>query len=232
MSTLQRPIVTSTTYTTHEVAELAGVSARTVSYWFRGRRGSGIEPLFELTDQWDPRTMRLSFLNLCEAMVVADFRRHGASLQRLRLAREFSKQQIGSDYPFATEQFKLAAGQILTEFSEQHPSNRRQDTLVDCGGENRQAVLPSCCSSTLERIDYTDMLGVCTAYRYHPYGREVPLVIEPGFGSGRLTVVDSSLLAESVWWRIEAGFTPWDLYDDLGLPFELSERLIQFKISA
>ncbi len=232
MSALQRPLVTSTRYTAHEVAELAGVSARTVSYWFRGRRGSGIEPLFELTDQWDPRTMRLSFLNLCEAMVVADFRRHGASLQRLRLAREFSKQQIGSDYPFATEQFKLAAGQILTEFSEQHPSNRRQDALVDCTVTDRQAAVPSCCSSTLDRFDYRDMLGVCTAYRYHPYGREVPLVIDPDFYSGRLTVLDTRISAEAVWWRIEDGFTADDLNDDLGLPHRLAETLIRFKSAA
>lgn len=232
MTTFDIPAALSARYTPSEVAQLAGVHTRTASYWFRGRRGSAVPPVFPLVEQWDPQTTRVSFLDLCEAIVVSNFRRHGASLQRIRLAREFTKQRVTSEHPFATEQFKLAGGRILWEFDEQSPSNRKQDVLVDFDSSAGQYALPIYFTEALERFDYGDLLGDRTACRYHPYGRDVPLVIDPEFGSGRLTIADSNIRAEAVLARFSHGYTIEEINDDLGLPTDQLRAVQQFQRAA
>ncbi len=232
MTTLNLPAALATRYTPNEVAQICGVSARTVSYWFRGRRGSAVDPVFALADQWDPQSMRLSFLDLCEVIVVANFRRHGASLQRIRLAREFTKQRVTSEHPFATEQFKLTGGRILWEFNEELPSNRKQDVLVDFDSSAGQYALPIYFAEALERFDYGDLLGDRAACRYHPYGRDVPLVIDPRFGSGRLTVTDFNIRAEAVLARFSHGYTVQEINDDLGVPVDLLKAVQLFQSAA
>ena len=205
-------------YSVAEAATLAGVSAQTVGAWFRGRRGSSLTPLFSDRVRSRDEEVRLSFLEVSETIIVALLRRHGAAVSRLRSAREFTRLQIPCDHPFATEQFKLSSGRILWEFKEQYPSRRRQDVLVDFSLEGGQHVLPFYFAEALDRFDYAGSLDERTVSRYHPYGRGVPLVIDPRYGSGRLTVTDSNIRAEAVFARFLDGYTVEDIKDDLGLP--------------
>ena len=236
---MRRPIeshLTQPTYRLNEAAELAGVSTQTVSYWFRGRAGSERTPLFSdrLRDRNDE--VRLSFLEVSETIVAALFRRNGASMTRLRTAREFTRARIGSEFPLATRQFKLASRRILLDLEEQSPSRRSDDLLVDFSLEAGHNVLPFYFTEALERFDYSDDPADDRtdgwAQRYHPHGRDAPLVIDPVYGSGRLTVAGTNIRAAAVFARIAQGYSAEDITDDLRLPIELAKAVIKFKTAA
>lgn len=223
------PHLTDLTYTVSEAAALAGVSGQTVSNWFRGRAGSSQIPLFSERRRAVHEDIRLSFLEVSETVVAALLRRNGASMGRLRVAREFTKRRIHSQYPLATEQFKLASKRILLELEDEAPSRRKSDVLVDFDIKAGQKVLPIYFSTALELFDYRDDLEAAWAHRFHPYGRVTPLVIDPRYGSGRLTVEGTNIRAESVFARIEHGYSIEDITDDLRLPAELVKAVFQFK---
>lgn len=226
------PELTDSTYTLAEAAALAGVSGQTVSYWFRGREGSSQTPLFSDRLRTRGDEIRLSFLEVSETIVAALLRHNGASMSRLRIAREFTRVKVGSDYPLATQQFKVASRRILLELDERSPSVRKGDVLVDFDLQAGQRVLPVYFTSALEQFDYQDELDVAWAHRYHPYGREKPLVIDPRYGSGRLTVAGTNIRAESVFARFDHGYTAEEIQDDLRLPLDLVEAVLQSKTAA
>lgn len=232
MSSASNRKLTDATYTVAEAAALAGVSGQTVSNWFRGRAGSSQTPLFADRLRVREEEIRLSFLEISEAIVAALLRRNGATMSRLRTAREFTRRYIRADHPFATEQFKLSSQRILVELEEEAPSTRKSDVLVDFAFEAGQRVLPIYFSTALDRFDYQDGSELAWAHRYHPYGRSAPLVIDPRFGSGRLTIAGTNIRAESVFARIDGGYSAEDIQDDLRLPLELVKAVLQFKNAA
>lgn len=232
MSSESTRALTDATYTLSEAAGLAGVSGQTVSNWFRGREGSSQTPLFADRLRSRHEEIRLSFLEVSETIVAALLRTHGASMSRLRTAREFTKRQVQCDHPFATEQYKLAGGRILLEFEEYSPSRRKDDVLVDFDEQAGQRVLPLYYTSAMDRFDYRHDTEVSWARRFHPYGREVPLVIDPRFGSGRLTIAGTNVRAEAVFARLNSGYSTNDIVDDLRLPIELVKAVAGFNQAA
>lgn len=232
MSPAPNPELTDATYTVAEAAAWAGVSAQTVSNWFRGREGSSQTPLFDDRRRARDQEIRLSFLEVSETIVAALLRTHGATMSRLRTAREFTRQQIRCEHPFATEQFKLASGRILLEFEEHAPSRRKEDVLVDFDVQAGQRVLPLYYRTAMDRFEYQDESDYSWAHRYHPYGRAIPLVIDPRFGSGRLTVAGTNIRAEAVFARLNSGYSTSDIVDDLRLPIELVEAVAGFNRAA
>lgn len=232
MSSAPSPELTDATYTVAEAAALAGVSGQTVSNWFRGRMGSSQTPLFADRLRASEEEIRLSFLELSETIVAALLRRRGATMSRLRTAREFTRQQIECEHPFATEQYKLASRRILLEFEEHSPSRRKDDILVDFDVQAGQRVLPLYYKSAMEQFDYQQDSEFSWAHRYHPYGRETPLVLDPRFASGRLTVAGTNIRAETVFARLDSGYSTNDIVDDLRLPIELVEAVAAFNQAA
>ena len=226
------PELTDPTYTLTEAAALAGVSGQTVSNWFRGREGSLQTPLFADRLRTRDEPIRLSFLETSETIVAALLKRNGASMSRLRSAREFTRRRIPCEHPFATEQFKLTGDRILLEFEEQSPSVGKRDLLMDFDERAGQKVLPFYFTSALEQFEYQNELEFAWARRYHLYGRDIPLVIDPAFGSGRLTIADTNIQAESVFARIDSGYSVEDIVEDLRLPTEQVKAVIEFKRAA
>lgn len=232
MSSVPGRELTDATYTVAEAAALAGVSGQTVSNWFRGRAGSSQTPLFADRLRFREEEIRLSFLEISEAIVAALLRRHGATMSRLRTAREFTRLQIQCEHPFATEQYKIASKRILLELEEQTPPRRKDDVLVDFDMQAGQRVLPLYYTTAMERFDYLEDHEFSWAHRYHPYGREIPLVLDPRYASGRLTVSGTNIRAEAVFARLNSGYSANDIVDDLRLPIELVEAVAEFNQAA
>ena len=232
MPSLADEYLTAPTYTVAEAAALAGVSGQTVSNWFRGRQGSNHAPLFSERRREPEQEIRLSFLEVSETIVAALLRKNGASMARLRNAREFTREFIKSEHPLATERFKLSSRRILLEFEEAAPSSRKSDVLVDFDDQAGQKVLPIYFKSALDQFDYREETDASWAYRYHPHGRQTPLVIDPKFGSGRLTVEGTNIRAESVFARVARGYSAEDITDDLRLPIDLVRAVLQSRSAA
>lgn len=226
------PELTDSTYSLAETAVLAGVSGQTVSNWFRGREGSLQTPLFADRLRSRDEEIRLSFLEVSETIVAALLRKNSAPMSRLRTAREFARRQIQSEFPLATQQFKLSSRRILLELEDHAPSIRKDDVLVDFDERAGQKVLPFYFTSALEQFDYQEDLEFAWAHRYHPYGRETPLVIDPRFGSGRLTIEGTNVRAESVFARIDSGYSAEDIQDDLRISLDVVRAVLQFKTAA
>ena len=224
--------LTEPTYTVAETAALAGIAGQTVSNWFRGRRGSDQVPLFAERRRNGQTEIRLSFLEVSETIVAALLRRNGATMARLRTAREFTREFIKTEHPLATEQFKMSSRRILLEFEEAVPSSSKSELLVDFTEQAGQNVLPIYFTAALDQFDYRDDSDPAWAQRYYPHGRQTPLVIDPQFGSGRLTVEGTNIRAESIFARVSNGYSAEDITDDLRLPIDQVRAVLQSRTAA
>lgn len=92
-------------YSVQEAAAITGVEARKIRRWLFQKEAG------ELAGLWVPElypagvTDALSFHDLLELRFVAAFRKHGVSLQTIRVAVEHAKEFIGSPYPFTCKKF-------------------------------------------------------------------------------------------------------------------------------
>ena len=160
----------------------------------------------------------VSFLQLIEIVVVAQFRRGKRSVQldRLRRAHAFARERFGLPYPFASLSLREFGGHVLHEFDEADPDGPA--LALDIGG---QWVIPGFVTNTLARIDFSEVDRL--AERWFPAGRDVPIVLDPRVGAGRLTVVGSGVTVDTIYGRFQAGESIELLADD----YDLNEAAIQ-----
>ena len=187
-------------YTATETSRLTGTTAQHLRVWFRGMTRGGVQtsPLFTQRARDPGRPLDLTFLELVETYVVARYREHGASVARLRSAHEFARRALGAEHPFATQQFAQTGADLFHTFSKKHPAERVDDELVRVDDTPGRWVLAHDLAKGLDLFDY-DEDGVCPlAHRFHPFGRNIPIVIFPARGSGSLTIEDMNVLAEVI----------------------------------
>jgi uncharacterized protein (DUF433 family) len=145
-------------------------------------------------------TTLLSYLQLIEVAFVADFRRYGVTLERLRQAHDYCSKTFSSEYPFAQRSFKTDGVHVLTEFMEQEGGWQPEDHLImtDIGG---QLVWGPAIRDRLEQFDYERGL----ALRWHPRGRSSVILIDPRIAFGAPIIGDTGLPTWVVRERYEAG---------------------------
>src|SRR5712691_8589207 len=120
-------------YRYSEAARLAGTTAQTISRWYRGYQAPGhrMRPVLP-----SDGTSLLSYLQLVEVAFVADFRRGGVKLDRLRQAHEYCRKTFSSEYPFAQYRFKTDGVHVFAEFMEHEGGWSNEELLIitDKGG--------------------------------------------------------------------------------------------------
>jgi hypothetical protein len=142
----------------------------------------------------------VSFLQVIEVVVVAQFRRgkRPVQLDRLRRAHAFARERFGITYPFASLNLREFGGHVLHEFDEADPHGPA--LALDIGG---QWAIPGFVTNTLERVDFSEADRL--AERWFPAGRDVPIVLDPRVGAGRLTVLGSGVTVDTIYGRFQAG---------------------------
>jgi len=92
-------------YSVRQAARLAGVSPSTIRRWLTAG-----EPAADVSS--------VSFLQLIEMVVVAQFRRGKRPIpfDRLRCAHAFAQERLGTLFPFASLDLREHGGQLLHEF--------------------------------------------------------------------------------------------------------------------
>ena len=206
-------------YTVGQAARLAGVAPATVRRWLKGYEAPGrqMAPVFGAGGSPDGAP-GVSFLQLIEIVVVAQFRRgkRPVQLDRLRRAHAFARERFGLPYPFASLSLREFGGHVLHEFDEADPHGPA--LALDIGG---QWAMPGVVSSLLECVDFSAVDH--QAERWFPAGRDAPIVLDPRIGAGRLTVLGTGVTIDTIYQRFMAGESIEQLADD----YDLSAATIQ-----
>jgi uncharacterized protein (DUF433 family) len=165
----------------------------------------------------------ISFLQLIEIVVVAQFRRgkRPVQLDRLRRAHAFARDRFQLPYPFASLSLREFGGHVLHEFDEANPHGPA--LALDVGG---QWAIPGFVTQALDRVDFSEADRL--AERWFPAGREAPIVLDPRIGAGRLTVLGSGVTVDTIYQRFLAGETIELLASDYDLDAAAIQEAIRY----
>ncbi len=192
-------------YTARQAADLAGVSQGTVRNWLYGMSapsGYQMDAVFGGKAKKVAEVARASFLELAELVLAARFRKLGIRLERVRIAHAYARKQFDVSHPFAHLDLTSLGGHILARFEQEVPADDRQGHFVVMDAPD-QYVFPELINEELTRFDYSKEDKF--AERWHPYGREVPIVVDPHFAGGRPTIAGSGVSVEIVRRRWKSG---------------------------
>ena len=236
MSDAQRDLLFSHRYTPRHVAAIAQVKTVNVRHWCVGysRSGTQYPAVLRFPSTADSEPLRLSFLEMSEAFVIAGLRKRGIPLQRIRNAREFVKEHLQCDHPFAEKQFQLLGGRIIHQFEQQYPDSESDAIAVDGGGSRAEPnwVLPDFAQYAVSLFDYGDGPKPQWTERLYPRGRDVKLVADPQVRGGRVTVVGTTLTTDVIAKRSKSGESDELIAEDYGIPTEDVRAAIEFARAA
>jgi uncharacterized protein (DUF433 family) len=211
-------------YTVGQAARLADVSPVTVRRWIAGYERSGHQraPLSG-SDRAEHDAPVVSFLQLIETVVVAQFCGGNRSVQldRLRRAHVFAQERFQLPCPFASLKLREVGGAVLHDFDVAHPDG--PTLAVDIGGT---WAIPGAVTQVLDRVDFSKLDHL--AERWHLAGRSVSLVLDPRIGGGRLTVLGTGVTVDTIHQRFLAGESIEYLASDYELDSETIQEAIRF----
>ena len=216
-------------YSAEEAGRFLGMPAATLRQWFCDD-GEGCAPLFPDRVRAPGEELALSFMELVEAHVARRYRDLGVSAARLREVRPFLLESIDPEYPLASRDFLFSGAYRLRDLSLAQPEACKADAMIvferhEGGKSGSWRHLPEM-FETLCALNYDPVAPRSLAYRFYPFGRDVPIVIFPPCGSGRLTVEGHNLLAEILAGQYRRGETIDDLADDFQLSTDVVKRVV------
>lgn len=178
-------------YTFHEAALLTKIPVRDLRRWLDGyayrdkkHAAVSVDPLRE-TELADDSLDGISFHDLLEVRFVHAFRKHGVSLQAIRLASQRARGLFKTDYPFTSHRFRTDGRTIFASAIEETGETELLD-LVKQQYAFRKIIEPS-----LHRgIEFgADQL----AARWYPSPRSKAIVLDPAMAFGKPIVTNGSV---------------------------------------
>jgi uncharacterized protein (DUF433 family) len=160
------------TYTVKETARYARVHSRTVTRWFYGARD--MQAVLSERERRAP----LSYMQLIEVAIVASFRRAGVPMRRIRKAREYFARQFDSEFPFAEYRVVNQGVHILLDLEGLWPADEIRKVIVT--NADGQMAWADMIGSRFDEFDFAFDLAI----RWHPAGRQSPIVIDPRIAFG------------------------------------------------
>lgn len=197
-------------YPVGEAARYAQVSAQTVVAWHKSDKHR------VLSKKQDRE--RLSYLQLIELAVVAAFRQARIPLPSIRAARDYMKDELKSQHPFAEFEFKRFGKSLFTEVKE---SGRTKLLKVTQAG---QLAWQEIVGPVLQEFEY-EHEGV--AIRWHVAGPSSPIIIDPRLSFGAPTVkgVPTWILKG----RFDAGENDSAIAEDFGIDVKSVREALKFE---
>jgi uncharacterized protein (DUF433 family) len=203
-------------YRIKEAARYTGISPRTVSLWHAPDQSSR-----QRTLSAKPDGVALSYLQLIEVAVVAEFRKAGITLAKIREAREYVSKQLRSEYPFADYKFKSDGRELWINYEEVEASSGSGKLLqVTKKGQ----------------LTWSDIIGRLDEFEYEPNGIVVswhvagissPIIIDPRVAFGAPSV--SGIPTWVIKGRWDAGEAIDEIADDFGIDEHLAKVAIDFE---
>lgn len=178
-------------YTFHEAALLTKVPVRDLRRWLDGyayRREKSasisVDPLWE-TELANDAIDGISFNDLLEVRFVHAFRKHGVSLQAIRLASQRARELFRTDYPFTSQQFRTDGRTIFASAIEETGETALLD-LVKQQYAFRKIIEPSLYAG----IEFNE---AHVPSRWFPAPRSKAVVLDPTVAFGKPIVTDGSV---------------------------------------
>ena len=215
-------------YSFQETAKLAGVSTSTVRNWLFGytkqeqvstpqgrqRRVRKVDPLF---NTMPADGAMVSFVQLIEIVVAGGFRQsEHVTYPVVRQAYEKAQQEHKLLYPFAHSQLTAIGGHIVEVI---HGESYRSIDTPD------QWTLPDLVKNLTAQFDYEEDL----ASRWHPRGKDNPIVVDPRISAGRPTFRGRGITIDALVWRWKTqGQTIAFIAKDFELPSSEVELALQY----
>lgn len=190
-------------YQVAEAARLARSSQRTIARW----RSGEARPGYRMAPVLPGARGLLSYLDLVEVAFVADLRRSGIALGRLRRAHAYLRRAFGAEHPFAQFRFKSDGVHVLAELAGPADAD-----LVAADGQG-QIVWTAALTERFDQFDYESGL----ARRWYPRGREAGIVVDPRLAFGAPVVAGTGVPTRAVVQRQRAGMATQEIERDLGL---------------
>jgi uncharacterized protein (DUF433 family) len=203
-----------------EAARLVLTTPQTVSRWYHGYEAAGhrMRPVLPVRE-----ASLLSYMQLVEVAFVADYRRLGVRLDSLRQAHAYLRKTFRVEYPFAQLDVKTDGVSVLAEYVA-HEGGRTLRRLIaaDRGG---QLVWPEAIQQRFDQFDYEHRLAV----RWHPRGRENPIVVDPRIAFGAPIIGPAGIATWAIRERYEAGEEIPEIEDDFGVTREQIAAALAFE---
>ncbi len=196
-------------------ARYSGAHANTIASWFKPS-GDRVPTLYGRETGSD-----LSYMELVEVAFVASMRRLGVPLRNVRRAREYLSSEFEEEYPFAAIRFKSDGQRILTQLADFEPG-ADAEKLVSAG-EGGQIIWEPMIAGRFEEFDYDHGLAV----RWHPAGRESPVLIDPQVAFGAPIV--SGVPTWAIRGRWDAGETIDDIVEDFDVEPSFVHEALKFE---
>jgi uncharacterized protein (DUF433 family) len=203
-------------YRVSEAARYARVSSQTVANW-HSLQGNKM-----FLTRRDARAA-LSYMQLIELAVVAAFRESGVPLKRIVEAREYLKNQVRSEYPFADYKFKTDGKTLLMDYS-QLDKDTGNGKLLELNKKG-QLAWSDILDIRLREFDYGKRERVVLTW--HVGGPESSIVIDPRFSFGAPTIKGTPTWAIKGRWL--AGESVEEIADDFGLKEDVIFQALQFE---
>jgi uncharacterized protein (DUF433 family) len=150
-------------------------------------------------------------MQLVEVAFVTDYRRLGVRLESLRHAHAYLRKAFQVEYPFAQLAVKTDGVSVLAEYAA-HEGGRALRRLIaaERGG---QPVWPEAIQQRFDQFDYEHRLAV----RWHPRGRENPILVDPRIAFGAPIVGPAGIATWAIRERYQAGEEIPEIEVDFGV---------------
>lgn len=208
-------------YSIPDVSRYTGIDPRKIKRWTNGYKSKNEKthpPVYNSDFQSMGNKTSLSFLDLIEIRFIDAFHKYGVSWKAIRIASEKAKEIIGKDHPFATRKFYTDKKSILTRIAIAEKENELLN-LVNSQYEIDEILSPC----LIEGLDFNDL---DVAFRWHPAGRNKPILIDPSHNFGK-PVVDKIFMDTKL---------IFDLYktnktiEEISYWYDVDRELIQYAV--
>ncbi len=207
-------------YSYREVSRFAHVSVSTVRNWLHGytnTRGQAVAPLFPEHPQIEPAS---SFLQLIEIVVAARFRKAmKVRFDRVRAAYENARKLYSLEYPFASLELTAIGGHIVHIILV-------PDAGMQAIDQPELYTIPGLVQELIQHeLEFDNEL----ASRWHPLGKEIPIVVDPKVSAGLPVVEGRGVTVEAIYRRFKAGQETAFIANDYDMPSTLVEHAIRYR---
>jgi len=170
-------------YSYSDAARLVDTKSRELRRWLQGydTGTAHSDPLWK-TEYADTEIDGIGFRDLLESRLVREFRCHGISLQAIRAAAQFAREEMSAAYPFTCEKFQTDGRRIFATVLE----TTGEKSLVDIS--KRQNVFVGIVKPSLYAS--VDFAPGGDALRWYPLARSKAIVVDPRFAFGQPVLAD------------------------------------------
>jgi len=179
-------------YTFPQASQLIRAKPQRIAAWFRGR-ANGRGPVFRSTYAGSGRSevvRTISFLDLIEALVSSQLRKHGVSLIAARKAHKQLADLLKTLHPFAHEGLYTDGKRVFVRIAKESHDERVIDAIC------RQDVFPAVLLPYLKRIEFGKQTRLAERWRIID-----GMVVDPARRSGKPILescgMSASILARS-----------------------------------